>query len=171
MSSIPYRYGVPGHAAQGGTGRMKEREMGADRDADRGADRGADTGRIRLDLLDEAEFAAMAPDPAAIVLACGTPAEKAGGQEEGWEDGWLDIVPLPAPGPFASGAHGAGCACCLPGGGLSAALADLFRARVTGQSRWFDRVVAVVPAALREGMRQELTENRIVAARFRPDWV
>lgn len=118
-----------------------------------------DDGRIALELVDDAAFARLPGDRETLVLRMA--ATDAG-------DGhWLDQVVMPAPSPFA---HGAGCVCCTPDGAIAAMLADLFRARVTGQRPWFVRVMVVVPTALREGTRQALEENRVVAARYRPVW-
>ncbi|MBB2163792.1 hypothetical protein HLH26_04415 [Gluconacetobacter sp. 1b LMG 1731] len=119
-----------------------------------------DDGRIALDLMDETAFARLSGDGKTLVLRmAGT---------DGGEGQWLDQLVLPASSPFA---HGGGCVCCTPDGAIAAMLADLFRARVTGQRPWFARVIVVVPAALREGTRQALEANRVVAARYRPVWL
>lgn len=119
-------------------------------------------GLIPLELVDDAMFADLPGDGATLVLRVG------GAGDDGGKGGqWLGIVAMPAPTPFG---HGANCVCCTPDGAIAAMLADLFRARVTGQRPWFDRVMVVVPAALREGTRQALEENRVVVARYRSVW-
>ncbi|MFW7268303.1 hypothetical protein ACMAUO_10090 [Gluconacetobacter sp. Hr-1-5] len=119
-----------------------------------------DDARIALELVDEAAFARLPGGRATLVLRmAGT---------HGGEGQWLDQLVLPASSPFG---HGGGCVCCTPDGAIAAMLADLFRARVTGQRPWFARVIVVVPAALREGTRQALEANRVVAARYRPTWL
>mgnify|MGYP003365526389 FL=1 len=119
-----------------------------------------DDGRIALDLMDETAFARLSGDGKTLALRmAGT---------DGGDGQWLDQLVLPAPSPFA---HGGGCVCCAPDGAIAAMLADLFRTRVTGQRPWFARVIVVVPAALREGTRQALEANRVVAARYRPVWL
>lgn len=119
-----------------------------------------DDGRIALELVDEAAFARLSGDRKALVLRMAT--------TDGGEGQWLDQLVLPAPSPFA---HGGGCVCCTPDGAIAAMLADLFRARVTGQRPWFGRVLVVVPTALCEGTRRALEANRVVAARYRPVWL
>jgi hypothetical protein len=120
-----------------------------------------DNGRIALDLVDDAAFACLPGDGGTLVVRVG------GAEGAGDNAGWLGVVGMPVPTPFA---HGAGCVCCAPDGVIAAVLADLFRARVTGRRPWFDRVMVVVPAALREGVRQALEGNNVVAARYRPVW-
>lgn len=118
-----------------------------------------DDGRIVLDLVDDMAFARLPGDSATLVLRmAGT--DGGGGQ-------WLDQIVMPGSMPFA---HGVGCVCCAPDGAIAAMLADLFRARVTGQRPWFARVLVVVPVVLREGTRRGLEDNRVVAARYRPVW-
>ena len=119
-----------------------------------------DDGRIALDLMDETAFARLSGDGKTL-------ARRMAGTDGGDGQG-LDQLVLPAPSPFA---HGGGCVCCAPDGAIAAMLADLFRTRVTGQRPWFARVIVVVPAALREGTRQALEANRVVAARYRPVWL
>lgn len=61
--------------------------------------------------------------------------------------------------------HPAGCVCCLPRGQAAEALGWLFLARVRGEVRFFDRVVACVQD--REAVLAALADDALVAARFR----
>ena len=61
--------------------------------------------------------------------------------------------------------HPAGCVCCLPRGQAAGALGRLFLARVRGEVRFFDRVVACVED--RDAVLAALADDAVVAARFR----
>jgi hypothetical protein len=66
----------------------------------------------------------------------------------------------------AGGAHGAGCACCVPRSGAATALATLFRERAVGGPA-FAGVLAVVGAAGEAAVRAALAADPLVSARFR----
>ncbi|GBQ32768.1 hypothetical protein HLH34_18530 [Gluconacetobacter azotocaptans] len=126
-------------------------------------DSGDDDGRIVLDLVDAAAFAGMAGDAGALVLTGQGVLDDAAAPARA---GWQDVIALRATlSPFG---HGVACVCCVPSGGFTSALSDLFRARVTGQRPWFDRVVIVMPAEQLDEVRREVTGHRVVAARYRP---
>jgi hypothetical protein len=61
--------------------------------------------------------------------------------------------------------HPAGCVCCLPRGKAAEALGRLFLARVRGEVRFFERVVACVQD--RDAVLAALADDALVAARFR----
>ncbi|MBB2202528.1 hypothetical protein HLH28_13260 [Gluconacetobacter tumulisoli] len=113
--------------------------------------------------MDAAAFAGMAGDAGALVLTAQGVLDDAAADPA--RAGWQDVIALRAAlSPFG---HGVTCVCCVPSGGFTSALADLFRARVTGQRPWFDRVVIAMPAAQLDDVRREVTGHRVVAARYR----
>jgi hypothetical protein len=105
-------------------------------------------------------------DPAALAaaLAAGPPAA-------------LLVEAPPAPMPPAAVAqvsfdpflpHEAACACCNGRSPAATALDRLFQARVRGQCRWFDRVLALAETAeVRASLEAALREDAVTAARFR----
>jgi hypothetical protein len=113
--------------------------------------------RIPLTLL---------PDPAALAaaLAAGPPAAV--------------LVQAPPgtlpPGAVAQGSfdalmpHAVACACCQGRGPAAEALDRLFQARVRGQCRWFDRLLALAETPEATALlHAALRDDAVTAARFR----
>ncbi|MFC7734618.1 hypothetical protein ACFQX4_01990 [Roseomonas sp. GCM10028921] len=66
--------------------------------------------------------------------------------------------------------HAAACACCAGRPSLAVALDRLFLARVKGQARWFNRVVALLPGEeARQALASALREDALTASRYRPE--
>ncbi|MBI0536099.1 hypothetical protein D9599_10995 [Roseomonas sp. KE2513] len=66
--------------------------------------------------------------------------------------------------------HPQACTCCGGRSPLSQALDRLFLARVKGQARWFDRVVALVPGEdARSALAAALREDAVTASRYRAE--
>lgn len=65
------------------------------------------------------------------------------------------------------GAHGAGCACCVPRSAAAVALAELFRERAVGRGAAFRGVLAVVGAEGEAAVRKALAVDGLTAGRFR----
>ena len=63
--------------------------------------------------------------------------------------------------------HQPGCACCVPRTPVAEALNRLFLARARGEVAWFSAVAVVASSAGIEVLRAAMTEDRVVAARFR----
>jgi hypothetical protein len=64
--------------------------------------------------------------------------------------------------------HPSACACCTGRGAAALALDRLFQARVRGQCRWFDRVVALADTeAARGEIAAALRDDALTAARFK----
>ena len=86
-------------------------------------------------------------------------------------------VPSLPPGAVALGelaaalsVHPAACACCAGRPPMAQALDRLFLARVKGQAKWFDRVVALLPdEAARQALASALRDDAVTASRYRPE--
>jgi hypothetical protein len=84
---------------------------------------------------------------------------------------------IPPPGAVAVAGFGAdpaphpvACTCCTGRTPLAQALDRLFLARVKGQAKWFDRVVALLPEdASRQAMADALREDSLTASRYRAE--
>lgn len=116
-------------------------------------------GRIPVSVVaDEAALAAsLAARPGAALLAEEPPARLPAGilATAGFE-----------PGP----AHPVACSCCAGRTPLAQALDALFLARVKGQARWFNRVVALLPSPeARQRMAEALRDDSVVASRYRAE--
>ena len=82
----------------------------------------------------------------------------------------LDTAGLPSA-RFEPGGpgHAAACACCGGRPPVSAALDQLFQARIRGTCIWFDQVIALVPdEASRAEVETALMNDPLTSARFRP---
>ena len=96
------------------------------------------------------------------------------GQQPGPEDAALveEGVAAPAAGyalrfAAAKPGHGVGCICCVARSPAAEALAQLFRARVTGAAPYFIRVVVVASAAGEAALRAALAQDALAQARYR----
>lgn len=124
-----------------------------------------DDGRIALELC--ARGTAPVADVDTVLVTVGQNI----GQDMGDIDThahWGAVVPFTPPTGLFS--HGGGCACCTGRGqGLAGLLGDLFRRRATGALPWFGRVVVMADAARLATLRQEMTADLVVRARYRMD--
>ena len=117
-------------------------------------------GRIPvLIVADEAAMAAsLAARPGAAVLAEAPPPSLPRGA--------VAVARLEADAPV----HVAACSCCAGRPPATRALDELFLARVKGQAKWFDRVVAVVPEPeARRALAAVLREDAVTASRYRAE--
>lgn len=115
-------------------------------------------GRIPvLPVADEAVMrAALAARPGAAVLAEAPPPDLPEG-----------AVAMASFDLYLS-SHPQACTCCGGRTPIAAALDRLFLARVKGQARWFDRVVALVPGEdARTALAATLREDGVVSSRYR----
>ncbi|MFH5925024.1 hypothetical protein [Roseomonas xinghualingensis] len=117
-------------------------------------------GRIPVSVVaDQAELAAsLAARPGAALLAEQPPPSLP-----------LGVVALAELGAEPS-AHPAACACCAGRPPMAQALDRLFLARVKGQTKWFDRVVALLPdEPARQALASALRDDAVTASRYRPE--